>query len=426
LLNNCIFVFPKRVENLLNYIPFSRTNLIMKIIKNIFFLLTVISFTITRAQVNNLVPNSSFEDYSICPYLFPDNIDYAVPWTQPKTVSTSDFYHKCSSLTVLQQIMSVYNLPRKGMGCAGISFIQTNNDVWREYLEVKLSKKLESGRKYCSGFYLKRLGFYAIDAIGIYFSNYFLVQTTDSLIPNIIPQVSNPTGHIVFNRTNWSKIKGAFVANGNEEYITIGNFVKSQFVNGVLDSGYTYGNSYYYLDDVSVCDCEDFKPKLDKDTTLCNGQQLLLKANIPKEADSVIYTWQNGSKDSTYLVSQPGTYWVSAYIEDYKITVTDSIKVNYTDCTPPENPIWIPNSFTPNGDGLNDEFEYGNTALYEIKTYIYNRWGQLIFEGENTDYWDGTYKGKPVQMDVYNYKIEATDKISNEKKVYSGRVTVVR
>jgi gliding motility-associated-like protein len=124
------------------------------------------------------------------------------------------------------------------------------------------------------------------------------------------------------------------------------------------------------------------------------------------------------------LVTQPGIYWVSAYIEDYKITVTDSIRVNYEDCTPP--PIWIPNSFTPNGDGLNDKFEYGNADNYEIKTTIYNRWGQLIFESENMDFWDGKYKNKSVPLGVYTYRIEATDKEKKEKKVYNGRVTVIK
>jgi gliding motility-associated-like protein len=160
---------------------------------------------------------------------------------------------------------------------------------------------------------------------------------------------------------------------------------------------------------------------------LCIGQQLLLKANVPKVADSVNYTWQDGSKDSIYLVSQPGTYWVSTYIEDYKITVTDTIRVNYTDCTPPKYPLWIPNSFTPNGDGLNDIFK--PKTLAELENYtmlIFNRWGQLIFESNDLKKgWDGKYKGKLLEFGVYTYRIEATEKDTTEKKVFSGRVTLV-
>jgi gliding motility-associated-like protein len=393
--------------------------------RRILFISTfILVFINCFSQVKNLVPNPSFENYSICPYYYADYIYYATPWTQPKAISTTDFYHRCSSFPTLLQIMSDFNLPHTGYGCAGLGFNLSHNDVWREYIEVKLSEKLETGRKYCSGFYLKRRGYYAIDAVGIYFSDSFVVQLTDSIIPNIIPQVSNPAGNILYDKINWSKIKGTFIADGNEEYMTIGNFVKSQFVNGALDSGYTFGNSYYYIDDVSVCDCDDFKPKLGRDTTLCTGQQLLLKANVPKEADSVNYTWQDGSKDSVFLVTQPGTYWVSAYIEDYKITLTDTINVNYEDCN---KPIWIPNSFTPNGDGLNDIFLPVTEAELENYTMlIYNRWGQQIFESHNINKgWDGKYKGKLVELGVYTYRIEATIKATKERKIFNGKVTMV-
>jgi gliding motility-associated-like protein len=235
-----------------------------------------------------------------------------------------------------------------------------------------------------------------------------------------IPQIQNGNG-IIKDTMNWVKVSGSFIASGDEKFLVIGNFYSNQFTNFLLVGGSS--NPRYFVDDVSVCDCDDFKPKLGKDTTLCVGQQLLLKANVPKEADSVIYTWQDGSKDSTYLVTQPGTYWVSAYIEDYKITVTDSIRVNYTECNTPQ--LWIPNSFTPNGDGLNDKFEYGNAENYEIKTTIYNRWGQLIFESENTDFWDGKYKGKTVTFGTYIYHIEAIRKDTMEKKIHCGRITVL-
>jgi len=58
---------------------------------------------------------------------------------------------------------------------------------------------------------------------------------------------------------------------------------------------------------------------------------------------------------------------------------------------------------------------------------IFNRWGQLIFESKDINRgWDGKYKGKMVEFGVYTYKIETTDKLTKEKKLYSGRVTVVR
>ncbi len=381
-----------------------------------------ISISSIYAQVINLVPNGDFEYYTGCPTSM-GQIDSAYPWSQPNILNcSSEYFNTCNNFVYPDFFVDFK--PHSGNGFAGISpsdfyIIQD----YREYISNRLYINLVPNKKYCAKFYVKMIkSKIIIDAFGIFFSNNFIVNS--SFTPLLYAaQVKNPRGNMLADTANWMRIAGSFNAQGGEQYITIGNFEPQDSVTRVyLGTDPTW--CYYIIDDVTVCDCEDFKPKLNKDTTLCIGQQLLLKANIPREADSVSYTWQDGSKNSTFMVTQPGTYWLSAYIEDYKITVTDSITVYYTDCNTPQ--LWIPNSFTPNGDGLNDKFEYGNAALYEIKTYIYNRWGQLIFESENTDYWDGSYKGKPVQMDVYNYRIEATDKISKEKKVFSGRVTVLK
>lgn len=375
------------------------------------------------SQINNLVPNGDFEYYTGCPNNM-GQIDSAFPWTQPNILgSSSDYFNLCNTNFVPVNFFADYK-PHSGFGFSGIlpSDFYTTID-YREYITNILKNHLIKNKKYCTKIFIKKIsGNIAIDAFGIFFSNNFIFQ--NSLMNPLLfsAQVKNKRGDILSDTANWMKISGYFNANGGEQYITIGNFENQDSITRVY-LGSTPTSCYYIIDDVSVCDCNDFKPGLGKDTTLCNGQQLLLKANMPKEAESVIYTWQDGSKDSIYLVSQPGTYWVSAYIEEYKTTVTDSISVNYTDCNSPA--LWIPNSYTPNGDGLNDKFEYGNAALYEIKTYIYNRWGQLLFEGENTDFWNGKYKEKMVPLGVYTYRIEATDKATNEKKIYNGTVNVV-
>ena len=391
----------------------------------ILFLLLLITVNSSFAQVNNLVPNSDFEFYTSCPDGMAQIIK-AYPWKS--TVFTGDgsgsseYLNTCSNDWHITLLMNNY-IPFSGSGYAGISLYGWHED-YREYISNKLIEELKINKKYCSSFFIRNHnGNVIVDAIGMLVTDTFVGQYGFVYYPLIYnSQLKNRKGNLLSDTTNLLKISGNFIANGGEQYITIGNFSHPDSIT-VLYLGTNISGCYYLIDDVSVCDCEDFKPKLGRDTTLCLGQQLLLKANVPKEADSVIYTWQDGSKDSTYLVTQPGIYWVSAYIEDYKITVTDSIRVNYEDCNTPQ--LWIPNSFTPNEDGLNDKFEYGNADNYEITTYIYNRWGQLIFEGENTDFWDGKYKNKSVALGVYTYRIEATDKANKEKKIHCGRITVL-
>ncbi len=70
--------------------------------------------------------------------------------------------------------------------------------------------------------------------------------------------------------------------------------------------------------------------------------------------------------------------------------------------------IYIPNAFTPNSDGLNDFFGAVGEGIDWFRMEIYDRWGELIFESSDVDVmWDGTYKGKPVQVGTYVYRVSA-------------------
>ena len=393
----------------------------------IFLIIQLVIFSYIYSQSINLVPNPSFEEYTNCPFSVAQ-IYYAVPWTAATggMLGSSDFIHSCSTCIDIVDMFNNVQKPKTGNGYAAIILLGPFLENYREYLEVMLKYKLIRNRNYCGKFFVNLADFanYATANIGIYFSNFEVIQTSLSAPLIYTPVIKNTNG-ILKDKINWMKISGSFIAKGDEQYLVIGNFDSTQNVDYIFVGG--TGNPRYLIDDVSVCDCEDFKPKLGRDTTLCTGQQLLLKANIPKEADSIIYTWQDGSKDSIFMVTQPGIYWVSAYIEDYKITVTDTIRVNYTDCTPPKYPLWIPNSFTPNSDGLNDNFKPETIAeMEEYKMLIFNRWGQQIFESNDISKgWDGKYKGKLVESGVYTYHIEATDKLTKEKKVYNGRVTLI-
>ena len=70
------------------------------------------------------------------------------------------------------------------------------------------------------------------------------------------------------------------------------------------------------------------------------------------------------------------------------------------------NPLPIPNAFTPNSDGLNDYFLPIKKEVKDYKIYIFNRFGELVFESNDIEVgWDGNYKNKILQ-DTYFYKIE--------------------
>ena len=104
---------------------------------------------------------------------------------------------------------------------------------------------------------------------------------------------------------------------------------------------------------------------------------------------------------------------------------------------PPEPPepvyenFYVPNAFSPDGDGLNDVFKVtcNSENISSFRMYIYNRWGALVFESKEISLgWDGEYKGKPASQGVYVYKIEYSIGTSaqDESRLKSGTVMLVR
>jgi gliding motility-associated-like protein len=87
--------------------------------------------------------------------------------------------------------------------------------------------------------------------------------------------------------------------------------------------------------------------------------------------------------------------------------------------------IYIPNSFTPNGDGLNDTFGVYGEAIKEFNMQIFNRWGQMIFETNNFNtQWDGKHDGVNVPQGTYVYKYTARG-ITGAQAYKDGVVTVI-
>jgi len=87
--------------------------------------------------------------------------------------------------------------------------------------------------------------------------------------------------------------------------------------------------------------------------------------------------------------------------------------------------FYIPNTFTPNGDGLNDTFGIAGEGVQDFRMQIFNRWGQLIFESKNaSDRWDGTFQGETVPMGTYVYKVSASSP-TGMRQNKEGNVNVI-
>lgn len=89
--------------------------------------------------------------------------------------------------------------------------------------------------------------------------------------------------------------------------------------------------------------------------------------------------------------------------------------------------VALPSTFSPNGDGINDEIFVKGWGIKELITFeIYNRWGEMIFRSSDLNRgWDGTHQGEPQNMDSYVYLVKAIG-YNNEEIVDKGTVTLIR
>jgi len=88
--------------------------------------------------------------------------------------------------------------------------------------------------------------------------------------------------------------------------------------------------------------------------------------------------------------------------------------------------VFVPNSFTPNNDGLNDTFTAKGLFIKEYSMEIYSSWGELLYHTMDLEQgWNGVYKGSLIQEDTYVYKIRATDP-KGRSLTKSGTVHLLR
>ena len=149
---------------------------------------------------------------------------------------------------------------------------------------------------------------------------------------------------------------------------------------------------------------------------------LTVNSNIP----GTNFQWSNGdvnptieiSPDYTMMIGVEGNLDGCTNFQEIEIIV----KIPLTECH-----IYLPNSFTPDGDGLNDIFipYLDNAEIVSIS--IYNRWGQLIFTSNNSLMgWDGTFAGEQCMEGVYSYMIRYKQVDTGELKQKYGSVSLIR
>jgi gliding motility-associated-like protein len=200
---------------------------------------------------------------------------------------------------------------------------------------------------------------------------------------------------------------------------------------GSTSDQYLVGNAgnYYVVvskdgcslsDTIAVSAVHPYVDIAEPDTAICNGTQMTLHAEAFPDGTLL---WNTGSDQPSVVTDTNTLYKVT--LENVCGTFTDSVSVRLLDCN---CRFYTPNSFSPNGDGLNDVFEVRNFCLL-LKDYsfsIFNRYGQRVFQTQKPEVsWDGIYAGKPSDVGVYYYimRYKTNDGTEGKKK---GDLTLLR
>ena len=151
-----------------------------------------------------------------------------------------------------------------------------------------------------------------------------------------------------------------------------------------------------YLNNISKTDGHLLEWNYNKDF-----DSLLIYKN-DKIINTIIEKSYNMLDNQEIILGESYCYFIKGFI-DGKASISNTICI---DADKNYNPLPIPNAFTPNSDGLNDYFLPIKKEVKDYKIYIFNRFGELVFESNDIELgWDGNYKNKIFQ-DTYFYKIE--------------------
>ena len=259
-----------------------------------------------KSKAQNLVPNPSFETYTMCPNNT-GQINNAVPWIA--SISSPDYFNACSSgsnVSVPKNFSDMnYQTSRTGNAYAGFEPFAIIGNNSRENLSVQLISNLINNSYYLAKFYVANAQLYPSvhNNIALNFSNILTTTVSASNTVNLPMHIYKFGNPIIADTLNWVEIMGIYKANGTEQYITIGNF---------KDDGNTtfdltrFGSSppfaaYYMIEDVSVEPiCTPFWSY--RDTTVAIGDSVLIGPAIT----GLNINWYDAT--GTFITNAPGIY----------------------------------------------------------------------------------------------------------------------
>jgi OOP family OmpA-OmpF porin len=234
----------------------------------------------------SLVVDGGFENYKYCPVSFTTiSMDYLEDWTQA-TAGTADYYNTCSRNAGVPSNVFGEEPAKEGKGYIGLVTYAPSKRNYREYMQSKLTEPLLANQEYCVEFWVSLADFanYRTDALGVYLSKEAPSGPNQSVL-ELPAQLQIPKSYLIRKVNGWIAVSGVVVAEGGEEYITIGNFRPDYEVRvssrELSREGRVWDYAYYYIDELSV---KPIKDSTECSCTVAGIEEALRNPTFPEPA----------------------------------------------------------------------------------------------------------------------------------------------
>ena len=224
------------------------------------FVILILLLKVLPVFGQNLVYNGSAEIVDTC-WLTTGSLDNAIGWFMPNG-GTPDLFNKCSTLPQLRVPDNIYGyqsaMDRSGYFGIAVAARLDNSITANEYISTTLKRPLKEKYTYCVSFYVALAQWptnCAFDRMGALFTKEIPTYPFEDRILET-PQIESPLGVTLTDTLNWTLVQGSFVAQGGEQYLTIGQF--NAFTDLTLETfgaSPTFYETYYYIDSIVVLEC---------------------------------------------------------------------------------------------------------------------------------------------------------------------------
>ncbi|MBX9449577.1 MAG: gliding motility-associated C-terminal domain-containing protein [Taibaiella sp.] len=290
--------------------------------KRFFVVFLLAQLFIKGGYGQNLVINPSFEEHVMCPIELgcigpPTTSSTCVlKWFRPSS-ATTDYFHSCVgtiSFVSVPKHFTGYQYPKTGDAYVGIFMsYAVGSPLYCEYIQGKLHTPLISDHEYYCNYWVNRSNNFetnSLNKLEAYFSvDYVNEPSLETILDFLIPQISSVSSEFFDDTLEWQCVSGTFIAEGAEEWITIGLFSTLDESDVKYPEDLTsYFTWYYYIDDVCVLDLDNTPSFIHTfSDSFCSGSHLTLS---PSEEGDFDYVWNDGSKEASLIIYEEGIYWV--------------------------------------------------------------------------------------------------------------------